>query len=330
MVASGFEVKSKAPIDSLAANGMRLAFDTCGEVASWSAGTNRVAEIRPERPLCLGNLEAGQGSAVYVCCTTVPDSTVGYQTETGGGIQQTYSLEISGAGRSASIVGPRTQLPEAPGIGFLVGHGPLLVFSTWHGSGVGCLPWIGETCPDPAGQPLWRVPLPLVPDACATTFDGTPGAPCRKIAAGPVVPLAVDDTRIVVRRLDGALSVLDADGHELLSIPFAPNVTLTARIDEPDLVVLVAGQLRDYDARSGALLHAWPAPSALSLEDAAGGLAAYILHAKLHLLRLRDGADALVGTATSAQLENTGLFYAYKGAYPYPGRIRFVPFDQLP
>src|SRR5262249_50305819 len=93
VVASAFAVKSKARIDSLAADGMRLAFDTCGEVASWRVGTSRVVEIRPERPLCLGKFEGEQGSAVYVCCTTVAGSTVGYQTEAGGGIQQRYSLE---------------------------------------------------------------------------------------------------------------------------------------------------------------------------------------------------------------------------------------------
>jgi hypothetical protein len=46
-------------------------------------------------------------------------------------------------------------------------------------------------------------------------------------------------------------------------------------------------------------------------------------------LDLRTGADRLVAAGTSARLTTAGLFYAYTGAPPWPGRIRFVPFEQL-
>jgi hypothetical protein len=51
---------------------------------------------------------------------------------------------------------------------------------------------------------------------------------------------------------------------------------------------------------------------------------------KLVLVRLSDGATTTIGTATYARLDAAGLFYAWHGPQPWPGRIRFIPLDQLP
>ena len=56
----------------------------------------------------------------------------------------------------------------------------------------------------------------------------------------------------------------------------------------------------------------------------------YLLDGRVHLLRLADGADAVVATGTAARFGATRLFYAYEAAAPWKGRVRFVPFDQLP
>jgi hypothetical protein len=68
----------------------------------------------------------------------------------------------------------------------------------------------------------------------------------------------------------------------------------------------------------------------LTLDDAARGLVVYTVDGLVHLLRLRDGADETVAIATAVELTDAGLFYAYVGAEPWLGRIRFVPFDELP
>jgi hypothetical protein len=60
------------------------------------------------------------------------------------------------------------------------------------------------------------------------------------------------------------------------------------------------------------------------LEDAAKGLVAYILDGELHLLRLADGADAVVAPASAARFMALGLVYA-DGA-----RIHLVPYAKLP
>jgi hypothetical protein len=107
----------------------------------------------------------------------------------------------------------------------------------------------------------------------------------------------------------------------------------------------VQGELRDYSVSSGELLHAWPLPDVrssgrcragwcgpirLTLDDAARGVVVYTLDGVVHLLRLRDGANVTVPGATTAELTDAGLFYAYPGEEPWLGRIRFMPFDELP
>ena len=60
------------------------------------------------------------------------------------------------------------------------------------------------------------------------------------------------------------------------------------------------------------------------LADAARGLAAYVLEGEVHLLRLADGADRVVGSGTLARFTNAGLALA-DGA-----RIRLAPLGRLP
>lgn len=119
--------------------------------------------------------------------------------------------------------------------------------------------------------------------------------------------------------------VLDGDGRQLLSIA-APATA--ARLSGSDLVFPVGGELRHYAAATGALLHSWSFSG--ELQDAAPGVVSYLVDGKLNLLRFRDGARAVVANATAARFGDTGLFYAYEAAYPWRGRIRFVPFDRLP
>jgi hypothetical protein len=329
VAASAFELKSKAPIDELVADGRRVAFRSCREIVTWTAGTTTLSEVHPERPVCVGPRLGEEGWDVRFCCTALAGDNVGVETVQGSGIQRSAALSVYGPSLSTGIAALPTMLGGSLGIGFMVGHGPLLVFSAWRPSGTACIPT--TPCPDPRGQPLWRLPLPLSSTTCALdSSTGDLGPPCQKIAAGPVLPLAADDSHIVVRRVDGALAVLDADGREVFSIPFATADTWSAKIAASDVVVLTAGQLRDYDVTSRALLHAWPVPPESRLEDTARGLAAYVLDGQVHLLRLRDGADVVVASGTGAQLEDSGLFYAHDGAAPYVGRIRFVARDKLP
>jgi hypothetical protein len=224
------------------------------------------------------------------------------------------------------------------GFGTLVGDESLLVFSGWEARGV-----IRQT--RSVRQWIHRVE--------------SGGCPCPVIAEGPgrLEPLDVDARRIVVQ--DGeSTAILDANGTRLLSLPVFP---LAAQLSGNHLLILVPRELRDYDATTGALLRARPfGPIVLGrecqgwfdpgcfvglgdgricditgfftldcgvpdwrLEDVARGLVTYVIDGKVHVLRLSDDADTMVGYGTLSRFTSSGLVYA-DGA-----RLHFVPFDGL-
>jgi hypothetical protein len=210
--------------------------------------------------------------------------------------------------------------PPPAGIGTTVGAGSLLVRSAWT------LHFAGGT--------------PVVDEQSVERVDPG-GCPCPVLSSspGPYTPLDVDSGRIVASGLNET-RILAADGTILLSLPVP---TLAAQLDGPDLVLAAGGELRVYDAASGTLRASWPLPvqpaghdcdlfgdptcrrpARLTVGDVADGLAAYVLDGRVHLLRLADGADRVVGTGTLARFMDAGLVFA-DGA-----RIRLVPFDRLP
>jgi Tol biopolymer transport system component len=339
-VAVGDELRFRVPVDELAADGDRVAYQACGTVGAWQPSSGSVTAVRSELPLC--NFE---DNYLQFFDLMLAGDVVGYGTDEGG-IQQNVQLRLSTLADptdATTVAGGNWTRPGPLDVGFLLGSGPLIVFSTWN---TGCN-GPATPCPDASGpQPLWRLPLPLVPGTCARTGVEL-ALPCRRIADGPAAPLAVDASRMVVLRSDGSLALLDAEARQLRSLPFVPGAVHGAALAGSDLVVIVPHELRDYDAATGTLLHSWPlldvatagvcgielwrcGSPRLRFEGAANGLAVYLLDDQIHLLRLRDGADVVVGNGTAAQVEDSGLFYAHQATGTWPGRIRFVPFDQLP
>ena len=309
------ELRARVPIRTLAADGDRVAYSLCphvlgawrpGDAAQIPLGEATVAACRPGYPQADYDLALAGDRLAYVVRE--------------GGIEVRWWLMLTTLARRdegtavASGADCCAGDPRQPPVGDLLGDGSLLVYGAWS-----------RTAP----ESLWRIDASDLP---------------AEIANGPggLQPLALDADRIVVRRDDGTLELLTRDGNLLESYPVA---ALGAALAGDDLVVLVRGELRDYSAATGAFLHAWPLPDVpsgsrcrilfcpslrLTLDDAARGLALYTLDGAVHLLRLRDGYDYTVPGATAAELEDSGLFYAYAGDPPWPGRIRFVPFAELP
>jgi hypothetical protein len=206
------------------------------------------------------------------------------------------------------------------GLGDLVGAGGLLYFSTWRDD-------LAYPKAKTLEQHIQRV--------------GANGCPCPVIASspGPLVPFDVTGSRFVAGG-ENATVVFDTAGTQLVSVPVSP---LAARLSGSDLVVLERGTLLDYDASTGARLHAWPLPDVpsggecasphygtwecgqprLVLEDAADGLVTYVLDGQVHVLRLADGADSAIGAGTLARFTSTGLVYASDAT------LKLVPFAQL-
>jgi sugar lactone lactonase YvrE len=107
---------------------------------------------------------------------------------------------------------------------------------------------------------------------------------------------------------------------------------------------LAGGQLRVYDVRSGRRLASWPlAQPPQELEGAAAGFVVFVHGRSVHVVRLRDGGEAVFevpaqripganpGTKrVHADISANGLYYSYnRSRGRYPGRVVFVPLARV-
>jgi hypothetical protein len=310
------------PISRLAADGSRVAFVACQGVFVWTPAIGELTALLESDPLsrCLRRDYFSVGYSFAIA-----GDRVAYGEYSGNCVlTATLRLEVLEPSRMSAELARRPSSCGRPsaGVGWAAGAGDLLVFSTWK-----------ETCPFPPGCERY-----------ATTSQqinrvGPGGCPCPAVAStpGPLIPADVDGGRIVAFG-ENATVLLDREGNTLLTLPVSP---LAAQLSGTDLVLVLRGQLRHYDARSGALLHAWPLPDSvgarcelrcvpgglfprLLIEDLARGLIAYVDEGRVHLLRLSDGADAIVASGADARFIDKGLVYA-DGS-----RLHLVPFPALP
>jgi hypothetical protein len=311
------------PIERLATDGPRVAFSACQTVRTWTPSTGALSGTS-------GACFDRDRYAIYE--VVLSGDRLGYAEMEGcNSIRQQLRLGSLDSTPPGSVIATGHGACASPfaAVGHFIGGGDLLVFSNWSESVQGFYP---NQRFRTTAQSLIRV-------------DGS-ACPCPVIATspGPLVPADVDAGRVLVYG-DNATLVLDRTGHTLLSVPVSP---LAAQLTGNDLILALRGELRDYDATNGALLRSWPLPdvdtggacslhcgadpscwvycraNTLALQDAAGGLVAYVLDEKVHVLRFADGADATVGGGTIARFMDEGLVYA-DGS-----RLHLVPFAKLP
>jgi Tol biopolymer transport system component len=342
-VISADELRSLVPVQELAADGDRVAYRLCGRtIGVWEQSTRDVVRAAGEMPLCRLDPKSYYDVALA-------GDRVAWGARNSGNFPSTEVWVRSFSSPNSRIVGSgggENAAERRDHTGFLLGSGEELVFA----SRAYCDDATANSC---SGLPLeqrrvveqtvWRIREPTWQGQCPAGLRGLYPGPCQKLATepGPLVPNDLESGRIVALG-DNALVLLDENGARLLSLDVR---AVGAQLSGSDLVVLLQGQLRQYDAGTGALVHAWPLPDVpsagpcgestcsdgpLRFEDAAHGLVVYIFEGKVELLRLRDGERAVVADGTAARFGSNGLFYAYEGAAPWRGRIRFVPFAELP
>jgi hypothetical protein len=309
---SARELRARVAIDVLSADGDRVAYWLCPHIlGAWRPGdAQQVALGQASVEACAPS----PGTDLPAYDLALAGDRLAYLTSWAGNeVHWTFMLTSLDRGDEGLAIATGAQVePRRPLVGDIVGGGSTLVYGSVSAS----LP-----------ESIWRL-------------DGwTPAQIARR--SDDLQPVAVDRDRIVARRADGALDLLGVDGGvlETFAVP-----SLGAALAGDDLVVLVQAELRDYSVSTGALLHTWPLPDVpsagrcrlpacygirLTLDDAAPGIALYTLDGVVHLLRLRDGDDSTLPGATAAELTEAGLFYAYRGEDPRPGRIRFVPLEEL-
>jgi WD40-like Beta Propeller Repeat len=319
--ASGREVEAPSPIWRLSADGDRVAYWPC---------PHRFEVWRPgDAPVVLGSATDADclaydseewdpwDPAHNVGLLLLAGDRLAYFTRVGS-MQASLQLWVTTLERGdegVAIDGGSAASSDPPAVDNLVGGGSALVYGQR-----------GPVLIHRHPESIWRVD----------------GATPVEVASRPddFVPLSVDAGRIVARRTDGSLDLLSLDGRVLETFDLP---SLGAVLAGDDLVVLLQGELRDYSVASGELLHAWPLPDVrssgrcrviwcdgLTLDDAARGVVVYTLDGVVHLLRLSNDDDVALPGARVADLTEAGLFFAYVGDKPWQGRIRFVPFDQLP
>ncbi len=322
MTADG--VTAPWPIERVAADGGRVLYVSCGHVFLWTPATRAVRQAEPAASLTPQCSMPGH----YLPFDVYDVALAGDRTALAvgsGGMSQGWEIFQEPLGDPAELrevargVGYAECTVGDQGLGDLAGQGSLLVFSRWteltqHGD---CSPIVSQT--------IYRLD-PL-------------GCPCAQVATspGPLLPVDVDGGRVVAVGTN-TTEVLDPTGVPLLALSVHAR---SAQLSGSDLVVAVRGQLRDYDARTGALVHAWPLPDVptgapcgsphpegcpsirLELEDAARGLAAYVFDGELHVVRLDNGTDQTIAKATTARFMDAGL------VYPSGNELHLVPFSQL-
>jgi Tol biopolymer transport system component len=348
---SGDEVEFRTPVSEIATDGRRVAYRNCLSIGVWEPGESNVISVRREVPYC--------GTAnVNFFSLALADSgrEIAWGDQRGGNVKCAHLVlaAVSTNAQQQTIADGACRTTGDPRgemrAGDLLGAGSLLSYSSWSFCD-DIYPYSCSQLPlsqrPVVSQTIWRV--------CGLSWTAMcPGAANDELRTepGPLRPLDVDQGRIVASG-DNATLVLSASGVELLSIPVSSQA---AELAGPDLVLVTAGELRDYDAVSGSLLHAWTLPyvsygghcgiraddcdyAQFRLQDASRGLVAYLvggprpsgdLSAQLHVLRLSDGRDVVLASGTAARFGADGLFYAYRATGPWPGRISLVRFGQLP
>jgi hypothetical protein len=337
----------RQPVDALAADNGRAAFAFCRQlIGVWKPGSARIKRLGPT------NLWAcpPPTGAQNILTLAIARDRIAWAVDEGG-IQVNNFLFLGTLAQphTVTLVASVNRCcrgePDQDRLGDVFGDRNFLVFSTrLKCSDFGAPACPAGTKPTLFSQTAWRVRRPPFSATCVDK----PGI-CAQLfsVAGAADPLSVDTGHVVGREANGMLTVRDFNGAFVQTFSAGVGKDPAAELmGNNRLVVLVPGhvllfnvvtglQLRNRAAPavpSGGICGLPPCPTvSLRLVDAARGLVAYILSGKLHLLRLRDGKDvrAARATVTDARFGDTGLFYAFHAAGPWPGRIRFVPWRRL-
>jgi hypothetical protein len=155
---------------------------------------------------------------------------------------------------------------------------------------------------------------------------------------GGATVASLDAGRIAVLRGAHAVSVL-SPGGEIRTFAFHGADILGAALAGRRLLVLEGKRVIVLDLRSGLRIASWPVRRGFGpppeLEDAQADLAAYVVGATIHILRVSDGREIVIDTPNAttpvfARFVSTGLFYSYNESYSKRrGRLAFATNRQL-
>lgn len=319
------------PVVALSADGSRIAVATaglraaCDRIVLWNAPA-RTTTRWSAHTNCPGGATSGGQHLTEVALA----GTRVLWVESASGNDQDLSLWSAAPGHKATMLAFASNGNGAGGdpagdyLGRVHADGTLAAFNTWticeriHRAAIPpplCPP--GAT----AHQTLWRVTAG--------------GKQALRRNADTTYVAAVDAGRIAVQHANGSVTLFSASGAPLAQIGIPGGRFAGLALSGKQLAVIRNGSLEVYSTATGALtkriaLLSTPAPT---LRDLDAGLAVYTAGRTVHVVKVATGRNrawATPTTAVGAQLETTGLWYAYNLATGSArGRVPFVPRAQV-
>jgi hypothetical protein len=316
------------PIESLAMDGPRIAYDVrgdlspgvrrCNKVYAWNVATGAVARVSGK-----GTCEAditSTGAGVRELAVAGP--RVAWIVNQGGNSESSDELytallpkpkehKLAGVVR---VGGGESGEPYVGGwISGLTGSGALLAVNDWRTA---------------KGGVLAAARLRMVTGSLRTITSGSQTLHAR----------STDGTRVAVLRDDGSVALYSKSGALLRRV--RPSAPQEVALGGGYLAVLTkANTLEVYSASTGKRLFTrHPAKGAASL-DVEGGLAVYLAPKPggralrtVHVVRLKTGKDTVLTTQAStivgAQIEAPGVAYAVS-TRGFKGAVVFVPMSRV-
>jgi hypothetical protein len=348
-------IRTAGAVEGLAADAGRVAFvlgesrGDCDRVLVWEPARRSVVRVGSRKRPCVG-LSTGE-AIPYVA---LAGRRIAWAWD-GGGNFHDITVNTATVGkplRSTTLVTRNYDAGSGDGdfAGNLHGDGNLLVYGIWSICESG-----NPDDPCPPGVRAWSPYESQVRRVRETRS--------ARIASdeGELGVLSASAGRVAVLRSDASVEVLTDTGKLVKTFPFARGELRGAVLDGRRLVVLRRSEGRHtivaYDVLTATRVsrriappgpasdhRCWPHLSQpvcrepyarLRVADSESGIVVYMLARAIHILRIADGARTVVRPpatrgAVEAQLERSGLFYAYQVAdAKLPGRVAFVPFAQI-
>jgi hypothetical protein len=340
------ELRLSQPLVALAADGGRAAFAFCNQlVGVWRPGATGVTRLGP---VAQWSCPPPRGLERVFSLALTGDRVAWAASAGGNVVTNLLFLVTLGQAHVFTLVAETDHCcrgldPDLNRMGDVYGDGGFIAFSSrMKCNDLGAPSCASGTQPSLVSQTVWRLRRPPFQAPCV----GKPG-PCSQFATlnNVLQPLSVDSGRVALRLDNGSLVVRKSTGALVHQFPGLAGQTRGAELMSSRLLVLASGKLLVYSLPGGTQIRMRPLPNVpsagvcgmppcptatLQLVDASRGLVAYILSGTLHLLRIRDGRDRVVATATDARFGDTGLFYSYSTTGAWPSRIRFVRWAALP
>jgi hypothetical protein len=335
---AGPVLKTGGRIVDLAADGVRVAIAaeatarTCDRIMVWSPARSSSSFWNAYTSCPPGDEGAGE----HLVEVGIAGTTVAWVEALLGNLQDLvlYRATVGSSARTRVAIaenhGGADRSPEGAWLGGLRGDGSLLAYNRWSV----CIAFPTSYQVDPPPRPPCDRIEPPGDDPIEVAYDEGlyaigDEAPLVEGPAGFRVA-AVDGGLVALRHVNGGITIREARGGTLSRIE-APKASIAGvGLSGDRLVLLRNSVLEVYNVSNGAHLRTVGEgiPTTARLTDLHGGIAVVVSRGTLRLVRIADGKMVVrnaPATIVDAEIEPSGLVYAWNTSRAPRGRVAFVP-----